>query len=87
MYRQPRPYRQEEYKTGPLNLLALEKSLIIKAMSKSKGDVKAAAELLGILPITLERKMPRHHIKREYFIEEELLLIAKKQSENGDTSN
>lgn len=71
MYKQPLPYKQERCKTGPLNLLQMEKNFIIKAMSRVKGDVDKAAELLGILPITLERKMPRHYIKREYFIEKE----------------
>lgn len=67
-YTQPEPYKQEEYK-GEFNLLAQEKELIIQAMSREKSDIEKAAERLGILPITLERKMPRHHIKREYFLD------------------
>lgn len=79
-YVQPEPYKQEDYKTGEMNLLTLEKELIIKAMSKTGGNVEMAAKELGILPITLERKMPRHHIKREYF-------LTPKSEENGNTKN
>ena len=61
-------YTKEDYNTGPLNLLVVEKDFIIKAMSKTGGSIKQSALLLEISERSLHRKMPRHHIKRKYFL-------------------
>jgi len=43
-------------------LADIEKSLILAALEKTKGDQKMAAEILGLKPITLHEKIKRFHI-------------------------
>lgn len=59
------PYKTEDYLTGPLNLLLMEKSTIEKALKRTKGNQKKASELLQITERTLYNKMIKHQIKYE----------------------
>jgi len=55
-------YKAEDYLTGPLNLLLMEKATIEKALKKTNGNQKKASHLLKITERTLYSKMKRHQI-------------------------
>jgi DNA-binding NtrC family response regulator len=55
------PYTEKDYNTGPLNILAAEKKLIILAITKFKTKQEVASKL-GISERKLFDKLKRHQI-------------------------
>jgi DNA-binding NtrC family response regulator len=55
-------YRESDYNTGELNLLTMEKRVIIKALKKTKGNKTEAANLLQINVKSIHNKVKQHSI-------------------------
>lgn len=65
MQNKTKKYKAEEYLTGPLNLLLMEKVTIEKVLKKTKGNRTKASIILGISDKTLRDKILKHQITYE----------------------
>ena len=58
-------YTTKDYDTGALNILRIEKLMIISALKKTEWNKTLASEKLGITQPTLNSKIIKHSIVNE----------------------
>jgi transcriptional regulator of acetoin/glycerol metabolism len=57
-------YTTKDYDTGALNILRIEKLMIISALKKTEWNKTLASKKLGITQPTLNIKIKKHNIKK-----------------------